>query len=126
MSRCSAAKGSCTGLSLVGPTEVKAHKSFLLTGGSLKIEIKNIWLIVVTLYNTMQCPVKVNSNTIELTVHTSCYCVLDLLSVNGDLIFRLKTFVSRLLKKPENNYVQKQQFKIDKFVKIKKCLEFLY
>ena len=22
---------------------------------------------------TMSCPIKVNSNTIELTVHTSCY-----------------------------------------------------
>ena len=28
----------------------------------------------------MLCPVKVNSITIELTVHTSCYC-LDLLCV---------------------------------------------
>ena len=27
------------------------------------------------------CPIKVNSNTIELAVHTSCYCVLDLLCV---------------------------------------------
>ena len=27
----------------------------------------------------MLCPIKVNSNTIELRVHTSCYCVLDLL-----------------------------------------------
>ena len=31
--------------------------------------------------NTMLCPIKVNSNTIELAVHTSCYCVLDLLFV---------------------------------------------
>ena len=23
----------------------------------------------------MLCPIKVNSNTIELTLHTSCYCV---------------------------------------------------
>ena len=30
----------------------------------------------------MLCPIKVNSKTIELTVHTSCYCVLDLLCVN--------------------------------------------
>ena len=30
---------------------------------------------------TMLCPIKVNSNTIELTLHTSCYCVLDLLCV---------------------------------------------
>ena len=27
----------------------------------------------------MSCPIKVNSNTIKLTAHTSCYCVLDLL-----------------------------------------------
>ena len=26
--------------------------------------------------NIMSCPIKVNSNTIELTVHTSCYCVV--------------------------------------------------
>ena len=30
----------------------------------------------------MSCPIKVNSYTIELTVHTSCYCVLDLLCIN--------------------------------------------
>ena len=30
----------------------------------------------------MSCPIKVNSNTVELTVHTSCYCILDLLYVN--------------------------------------------
>ena len=24
----------------------------------------------------MSCPMKVNNNTIELTVHTSCYCIL--------------------------------------------------
>ena len=29
------------------------------------------------LQNTMFCPVKVNSITIELTVHTYCYCVVD-------------------------------------------------
>ena len=28
--------------------------------------------------NTMSCPIKVNSKTIELTVHTFCNCVLDL------------------------------------------------
>ena len=32
--------------------------------------------------NAMLCPIKVNSNTIELTVHTSCDCVLDLLCVS--------------------------------------------
>ena len=30
----------------------------------------------------MSCPIIFNSNTIELTVHTSCYWVLDLLNVN--------------------------------------------
>ena len=29
----------------------------------------------------MSCSMEVNSNTIELTVHTSCYWVLDLLCV---------------------------------------------
>ena len=28
--------------------------------------------------NTVLCLIKVNSNTIELTEHPSCYCVLDL------------------------------------------------
>ena len=26
--------------------------------------------------NTMLCPIKVNRNTIELTLHTSCFCIL--------------------------------------------------
>ena len=29
----------------------------------------------------MLCPIKLNSNTIELTVHASCYWVLDLLCI---------------------------------------------
>ena len=29
----------------------------------------------------MSCPIKVNSNTIELIVHTSCHCVSSLLCV---------------------------------------------
>ena len=29
----------------------------------------------------MSCPIKVNNNTIELTVQPSCSCVLDLLCV---------------------------------------------
>ena len=31
--------------------------------------------------NTTSCPIKVKSNTIEITVHTSCYCILDSLCV---------------------------------------------
>ena len=31
--------------------------------------------------NTMSCPIEINSNTIELTMHTFCYLVLDLLCV---------------------------------------------
>ena len=38
----------------------------------------NLFVLTVGLIS-MLCPIKVNSNTIELTVHTSCYCVLDLL-----------------------------------------------
>ena len=33
------------------------------------------------LLNIVLCPIKVNSNKIELTVHSSCYCVLNLLCV---------------------------------------------
>ena len=29
----------------------------------------------------MSCPIKVNNNTIELTLQTSCYCIVDLLCV---------------------------------------------
>ena len=32
--------------------------------------------------NTLSCSINVNSSTIELTVHTSCYYMLDLLCVN--------------------------------------------
>ena len=32
----------------------------------------------------MLCPIKVSSNTIKLTVHTSCYCVVDLLCVKRE------------------------------------------
>ena len=36
------------------------------------------------------CPIKSNSNTIELTVHTSCYCFLDLLCVSRAKIHSAK------------------------------------
>ena len=37
-SKCSTARESSTELSLVGPTKVKACKSFLFSEGSLKVE----------------------------------------------------------------------------------------
>ena len=40
LSRCSTARRSGFGLSLVGPTKVKAHKCFLFTEGFLKVENK--------------------------------------------------------------------------------------
>ena len=43
--------------------------------------------------HTILCTIKVNSNTIELTVHTSCYCVLDLLCVKK-LIHRIFLILS--------------------------------
>ena len=39
--------------------------------------------------NTTLCPIKVNSNTIEITGHTSCYCILDLLCVSVSLLQKL-------------------------------------
>ena len=43
------------------------------------------WLLKVTFIalnsHTVLCLIKVNSNTIELIMHASCYCILDLLCV---------------------------------------------
>ena len=53
----------------------------------------------------MLCPIKVNSNTIELTVHTSCYCVLDLLCVTSLSLKKMEALpflVLRLGKKKAN------------------------
>ena len=47
---------------------------------------------IVNYINTLSCIIKVNCNTIELTVHTSCYCVLELLCINvknGQIYFIL-------------------------------------
>ena len=44
--------------------------------------------------NVILCPFKVNSITIELTVHTSCYCILDLLCVNSK---HVETFYRNLV-----------------------------
>ena len=44
----------------------------------------------------MSCPIKVNSSTIELTVHTSCYYIKDLLCVaikNSDLTGLFEFFI---------------------------------
>ena len=44
----------------------------------------------------MLCPIKVDSNSIELTVHTPCYCVLDFLCV---IIFKEKRLFNKNTKK---------------------------
>ena len=47
--------------------------------------------------NTMLCPITVNSNTIELDMHTSCYCGLRLtLCYIDDLLGRTVTNVSKI------------------------------
>ena len=49
---CSTARGSSTGLTLVGPTKIKAGKSFLFIEGFLKVENKEqLFDFVVTLYS---------------------------------------------------------------------------
>ena len=40
------ARGSGTDLMIVGPTEFKACKSVLLTGGTPEAKIKNTWLMI--------------------------------------------------------------------------------
>ena len=48
--RCTTARGSSTGFSLVGPTNVKACKSYLFTEGSPEVENKeHLFDFVVTL-----------------------------------------------------------------------------
>ena len=50
LSRCSEARGSSTGLFLIGPTKVNTRKSFLFTKGFLKVENKeHLFDLVVTL-----------------------------------------------------------------------------
>ena len=46
--------------------------------------------------NTVLCFIKFNSNTIELIVHTSCYCVLDLLCVTKIVLKFVLTFSKKL------------------------------
>ena len=48
LSRCSTARGSCSGFSLGGPTNVSACKYFLFTGSYLTVENKIIIKIKVT------------------------------------------------------------------------------
>ena len=43
--------------------------------------LKRISNEIVNDINIMLCSIKVNSNTVELTVQTFCYCVLDSLCV---------------------------------------------
>ena len=38
----------------------------------------------------MLCPIKVNNNAIVLTVHTSCYFVLDILCVKDTGFFKIQ------------------------------------
>ena len=50
--------------------------SFKWESGDMYIELL---MNILNDINTMLCPIKNNSNTIELTVHRTCYWVIDLL-----------------------------------------------
>ena len=43
---------------------------YALRGGGEKV-----YVCMLSLINTVLCPIKFNSNTIELTFHTSCYFI---------------------------------------------------
>ena len=71
----------------------------------------------------MLCPIKVNSNTIELTVHTSCNCILDLLCVTSAVLpvniqspnsrfcdYDLKNIRLELLSKKLHNFIVNIKF----------------
>ena len=47
--------------------------------------------------NIILCPIKVNTSTIELTVHTSCYCILDLLCVSIISLYFFTSFQQSLI-----------------------------
>ena len=64
--------------------------------------VPTLWKITTNMYwyneilyriNTVLCAIKVNSNTIELITHTSCYCVLDLLCVISLLILNIENAI---------------------------------
>ena len=61
----------------------------------------------------MLCPIKDNSNTIELTVHTSCNCVLDtVLLLNTGLVRQTGRdciFSSKISVREKHPEVKKQQ-----------------
>ena len=52
----------------------------------------------------MSCLIKVNSNTIELTVHTSCYCISDLLCVTALMCHTQQTNYGNMEQKNEGNW----------------------
>ena len=51
----------------------------------------------------MLCPIKVNSNTIELTVHTSFNCNLDLLYIKSNSIHPRQGVVQKVSVKPRSH-----------------------
>ena len=74
LSRGTTARGSCSGLSLGGPTKVKARNSFLFTEGSLKAENKEHLIdFVVTLYFISLCSNALRSSKVSLTIFTKVF-----------------------------------------------------
>ena len=59
-----------------GPNKCKHSPIWVLVNGEYWISN-----VILNDINTMLCPIQVDSNTIELTVHTCCYYVFDLLCV---------------------------------------------
>ena len=87
MSRSSTARGSDTGLSLVGPTKVKACKSFLFTAGSFKVEnkehlfdfVSKLYLhhVASKLYPVAKCHSQLLNFNQQLKANQSIYFVLS-------------------------------------------------
>ena len=68
-----------------------------LSGGKKAVKLENNVKSVMNSINTMLCSIKVNSIKIELTVHISCYCVLDLLCVTCELPWQFDFFAKVLM-----------------------------
>ena len=76
----------------------------MLTDWFARKNVDDMVLSVRSCYkNTMLFPFRVNSNTIELTLHTSCYCVLDLLCVNFNYSCVLLMCINTAIRKEQDN-----------------------
>ena len=91
LSRCSTARVSSTGLCLVGPTEVKAHKSVLLSRDSLKVWNKEhlvdfvVRLYFISLFAMLYSVVKCHSQFLNIAPIAYMHACSDVTNVGQEV-----------------------------------------